>query len=229
MRILLIEDDKDLCELVSKQLDNKGFTTDICNDGEDALFYAKQQAYDVIILDRMLPGKDGLSIMDEIRHNTIITPVIMVTAMDTVKNRIEGLDAGADDYLVKPFAMEELFARIRALVRRPAAIVHNDLLSFSNIILDVNENMLKSDTTSCILSKRETDLLAFLIINKEQTLTRETLLSRVWGVDSYVTDGNLDNFIFFLRKSLNTVKSKATIKTIRSVGYRLEELNVTSF
>jgi DNA-binding response OmpR family regulator len=223
MRILIIEDDKDLCEIISKQLNRNGFSTDICNNGGDALFYAMKQTYEIIILDRMLPEKDGLTIINEIRSKNITTPVIMVTAMDTLQNRIEGLDSGADDYLVKPFELEELLARIRALVRRPTTIMNSELLSFSDINLNVNEKILASYTASCVLSKRETDLFAFFIKNKEQTILRETLLSRIWGADFFVMDSNLDNFICFLRKRLHTVNSHVTIKTIRAVGYRLEE------
>lgn len=223
MRILIIEDDTDLCFILKNQLEKNNFSCDICNNGEDAMFYALQQTYDIIILDRMLPEKDGLIILNEIRQNNISTPVIMVTAMNTIENRIEGLDSGADDYLVKPFAMEELFARIRALIRRPSNIVNNDILTFSNIKVNINEAILSSDSRNCTLSKRETDLLAFFIKNKNIVLTREMILNRVWGADSSVTDSNLDNFICFLRKRLKVVNSNAKIKTIRGTGYRLEE------
>lgn len=223
MNILIIEDDKDLCCIMKTELQKNNFKVDICNDGDDAFFYTNSQTYDIIILDRMLPNKDGIEILNQMRKNNICTPVIMVTAMDTIQNKIEGLDSGADDYLVKPFVMEELFARIRALTRRPSQIINNSNLSFSNICLNINQNILESDSTSCTISKRESDLLAFFIKNKSQVLTREMILTRVWGADSDVTDSNLDNFICFLRKRLKTVKSKASLKTIRGVGYRLED------
>ena len=221
--ILIIEDDNDLCCIMKTELQKNNFKVDICNDGDDALFYTNIQTYDIIILDRMLPNKDGIEILNEMRKNNICTPVIMVTAMDTIQNKIEGLDSGADDYLVKPFVMEELFARIRALTRRPSQIINNDTLSFSNISLNINQNILESDSAICTISKRESDLLAFFIKNKSQVLTREMILTRVWGADSEVTDSNLDNFICFLRKRLKTVKSKASLKTVRGVGYRLED------
>lgn len=223
MNILIIEDDNDLCCIMKTELQKNNFKVDICNDGDDALFYTNIQTYDIIILDRMLPNKDGIEILNEMRKNNICTPVIMVTAMDTIQNKIEGLDSGADDYLVKPFVMEELFARIRALTRRPSQIINNDTLSFSNISLNINQNILESDSAICTISKRESDLLAFFIKNKSQVLTREMILTRVWGADSEVTDSNLDNFICFLRKRLKTVKSKASLKTVRGVGYRLED------
>lgn len=222
MHILMIEDDESLCLMVEEVFAENGFTTDFCHHGADALFYASKRTYDIIILDRMLPEKDGLSILQEIRANNISTPIIMVTALGTLENRIEGLDDGADDYLVKPFEIKELIARIRALARRPNTIVHQDVLHIANITLNVTENKLYSTHTSCILSKRETDLLAFFIRNKNQVLTRDMILSRVWGPDTFVMDSNLDNFICFLRKRLHMVDSHAKIVTLRSVGYTLE-------
>lgn len=223
MRILVIEDDKELCSILEYQLKKNGIESDCCYTGEDALFYGCKQTYDIIVLDRMLPGMDGITILKELRKQKIATPVIMVTAMGSLNNRIEGLDNGADDYLTKPFEVDELLARIRALARRPVRIENDTELSFSDIILNESKVELIRGGESCCLSKRESDLLAFLIKNKGQILTREMLLSRIWGADSFVTDGNLDNFICFLRKRLRSVHSHATIKTIRSIGYRLEE------
>lgn len=223
MQILVIEDDKELCTILEYQLKKNGMDVDFCYDGEDAMFYVMKQAYDIIVLDRMLPGVDGLTILSKLRNENIATPVIMLTAMDNLKNRIEGLDTGADDYLTKPFEMDELLARIRALARRPVKIENTDALYFSDFCLDVGKMQLIKDKISCSLSKRETDLLSFFIKNKGQILTREILLTRVWGANSFVTDGNLDNFICFLRKRLKAIHSQATIRTVRSVGYQLEE------
>lgn len=220
---MVIEDDKELCVILEYQLKKNGIEVDFCYDGEDAMFYVMKQTYDIIVLDRMLPGMDGLTILAKLRKEKIATPVIMVTAMDDLKNRIEGLDTGADDYLTKPFEIEELLARIRALARRPVKIENTDILYFSDFCLDGGKMQLIRDIESCGLSKRENDLLSFFIKNKGQILTREILLTRVWGADSFVTDGNLDNFICFLRKRLNSIHSHASIKTIRSVGYQLEE------
>ncbi len=223
MRILVIEDDKELCSILEYQFKKNGMELDFCYNGEDAFFYTSKQAYDVIILDRMLPGMDGISILRELRKQKVATPVIMLTAMGSLKNRIEGLDTGADDYLTKPFEIDELFARIRALARRPVKLTITQELCFSDFCLSESKIELIRGDESCSLSKREYDLLSFFIKNKGQILTREVLLSRVWGADSFVTDGNLDNFICFLRKRLRSVHSHATIKTIRSIGYRLEE------
>jgi DNA-binding response OmpR family regulator len=223
MRILVIEDDKELCSILEYQMKKSGMEVDFCHDGEEALLYGTKQTYDVIMLDRMLPGMEGISVLEKLRRNKVSTPVIMVTAMDQLENRIEGLDSGADDYLTKPFEIGELLARIRALARRPARLESIDELYFSDFYLNLGKMQLIRGEESCGLSKREGDLLAFFIKNKGQILTRELILTRVWGADSFVTDGNLDNFIYFLRKRLKSVHSNATIKTIRSVGYQLEE------
>lgn len=223
MKLLIIEDDLELCAILEHQLKKKDITADFCNRGDDAAYYYEKQSYDTIVLDRMLPGKDGLSILKEIRRKQIATPVIMLTALDTLQNRVEGLDGGADDYLTKPFEVEELLARIRALSRRTLKIESQDSLAFGDIVLDVSNLTITSGEKQCVLSKRECDLLNFFMKNKGQVLTRETLLTRVWGADSFVTDGNLDNFICFLRKRLKVVESSVNLKTVRGVGYRLEE------
>ena len=223
MYLLIVEDDEDLCSILKYQLKKNNIEADFCHDGEDALFYTGKQTYDIIVLDRMLPGMDGLTILDKLRKQGIATPVIMVTAMDTLKNRVEGLDTGADDYLTKPFDIEELLARIRALARRPAKIENLEQLHFSDFTLDLGTMQLVGEKESCSLSKREGDLLSFFIKNKGQILTRDMLLTRVWGADSFVSDGNLDNFIYFLRKRLKSIHSHATIKTVRGIGYQLKE------
>lgn len=223
MRILLIEDDKKLSAAIARQLEKQGYQIDLCDSGENALFYTNETVYDVIILDRMLPVLDGLSILEIIRKKGILTPVIMTTALDGISDRIDGLDAGADDYLTKPFAIEELSARIRALCRRPKAIQKEKLLQFSNLTLDSKNKLLSTPEKSCCLSKKETELLEFFIQNKGQTLEREQILSRVWGPDTFATNGNLDNYISFLRRRLKLVNSSCRITTIHGIGYRLEE------
>lgn len=224
MRILIIEDNKDLCDSMCYQLQNEGYVTDTCYSGEDALFYAFKQSHDMIILDRMLPVLDGLTIIKKIREKNINIPVIMVTAMDGLHDRIDGLDSGADDYLVKPFAIEELLARIRALQRRPQKIQQTEILLFSNLELDLNKLSIKTEKKSCTISKRESELLEYFMRNSKQPLTRDKILSHVWGPDHFVEEGNLDNYIHFLRRRLKSVSSKAQIKTIHRVGYCLEEI-----
>ena len=224
MRLLIIDDDAALCEALTIQLKNSGYEVDSCLTGEDALFYALQNSYDVILLDRMLPAIDGLTLLQTIRKNGIHIPVIMMTAMSRISDRIEGLDSGADDYIVKPFDTMELMARIRALARRPAAIGSVDTLSFSDLTLNVKQQELSSGGHTLSLSKRETSLFEYFLRNKDQILSRAMLLSHIWGPDSEVEEGNLDNYIHFARKRLKTLKSRVQIKTIHGTGYRMEAL-----
>lgn len=223
MRLLIIDDDIALCEALTIQLNASGYYVDSCNNGEDALFYALQNSYDIILLDRMLPTVDGLTLLTTIRKNNIHTPIILMTAMTRVKDRIEGLDAGADDYLTKPFDSLELMARIRALSRRPRSIECSDTLSFSDLTLDAEHKELSTPKSSVTLSKREAALFEYFIRNCNQTLSRAMLLSHIWGPDSEVEEGNLDNYIHFARKRLKSLQSTAKITTIHGIGYRLEE------
>ena len=224
MKILLIEDDKDLCAALSVTLKKEGFDIDISMRGDDAIYYATSTSYDIIILDRMLPVLDGLSLLQHLRKKNITTPVILVTAMSGISDRIDGLDAGADDYLVKPFDVGELLARIRALVRRPRELNNTHTLQFSNFTLNIDLHTLTTESKAVTLSNKETKLLEFLIKNKSQVLTRDQMIERVWGLDTFVEDGNLDNYIYLVRRRLRAANCKAQIKTIHSVGYQLVEL-----
>ncbi|WP_455716667.1 response regulator transcription factor [Anaerosporobacter sp.] len=223
MRILIIEDNKNLCDSISFHLQTQGYNTDICYTGEEALYYVLQHSYDVIILDRMLPVMDGLTILKKIRSNHIAVPVILVTAMDQINDRIDGLDAGADDYVVKPFAIEELLARVRALARRPHHLTETKLLSFGNLTFDAVLQQIQTPTKSCPLAKRESDLLEYFMRHPNQVLHREQIFAYVWGPDNFVENGNLDNYMHFLRRHLHSVKANIVIKTIHNIGYTLRE------
>ncbi len=222
MRLMLIEDDEELIDAIAVHIKKEGYELDICSNGEDAFYYISNYTHDVIILDRMLPGMDGLTICEKIRNQGITTPVIMVTALNGLNDRINGLDGGADDYLVKPFAIEELLARIRALLRRPRSIENSSVLVYGDIELNVDTCIVTCSNNNISLSKREGALLEFFLLHKEQILTREQILNRVWGLDTFVEDGNIDNYIFFLRRRLKAVNSIVSIKTIYGIGYRLE-------
>lgn len=222
MRILLIEDDEKLCEGLIFHLNGEGYITDVCHDGLDALSFIEQCNYDLLILDRMLPSLDGLKLLMHIRNKGITTPVIRLTALSDINNKVEGLDAGADDYLGKPFAIEELLARIRALSRRPIQWESTKQLSTGDITLDLNSFLLTGPSKSCSLSKREAALLEVFLNNPNILLPRNVILSKVWGPYSSVEDGNLDNYIHFLRRRLKTVDSVIKITTTRAIGYTLE-------
>lgn len=225
MRILLIEDDQNLCNGINFHLRTAGYTIDCSYDGEEGLYLILQQAYDLVILDRMLPSLDGITLLKQIRGKNIHTPVIMLTALNGIGDRVTGLDAGADDYLTKPFAPEELLARIRALSRRPTQLESIQYLSFEDVTLDITGQSLTGPTHSCSLSKRENSLAEVFLKNPNTTIPRNVILSRVWGPTTSVEDGNLDNYIHLLRRRLHTIGSSLQIKTVRFIGYRLEATN----
>ncbi len=222
MRILLAEDDKDLNKALTWQLTGQGYNVDSCYDGEEALYYGNQNIYDVILLDRMLPYHEGTEVLAALRGKSIAAPVILITALGTLQDKITGLDLGADDYLVKPFDFEELLARIRCVTRRSLLLnAQPNLLTYHDITWAGKEMCLTGPTGSSTLSKREGELLESFLHTPEQILSRETLLLKVWGPDSDVEGGNLDNYVHFLRRRLKTVGSSLQIKTIRGVGYGL--------
>lgn len=227
MRILLVEDDEQLNKNLAFKLEEEGFTVDTCFDGEEACFYGEQNIYDLILLDRMLPHMEGTEVLTLLRKKKITTPVILLTALGTLSDKVTGLNLGADDYLVKPFAFEELLARIRSIGRRPYTynLNYNDTLTVSDIIWYNQEGCLQGPSGSCTLSKREAALLETFLRRKDQTLSRSTLLLKVWGPDSDIEEGNLDNYIHFIRRRLKGVGSKLQIKTIRGIGYCLLEGN----
>ena len=225
MRLLLIEDDESLCLSLSYQLRQDGFAPETCHDGEEGLLWARQQGYDLILLDRMLPGMDGLTLLRQLRREGIHTPVIFLTALGQLSDKTGGLDAGADDYIVKPFAYDELLARIRCVLRRPAMLSGRNLLRYGDVTYDPGSLTLRRGTASTALSKRLGDLLELFLRNPGQTLPRQTILLRVWGMETEVEDGNLDNYTYFLRRSLRKVGSTLRLTTVRGIGYRLEEGN----
>ncbi|GAB6103776.1 response regulator transcription factor [Blautia glucerasea] len=223
MNILMIEDDKELCEAVSFRLEQEGFSVTSCHDGEEGLYYMQESPFDLVILDRMLPHMNGIEVLKEARSRQIRTPVLMLTALGELNDRLTGLNGGADDYMVKPFAFEELLARIRCLLRRPA--VYQDSvksISLGDVSFVPETRTLSSREKTCTLSSREGELMEVFLRNPGQTLPRQLLLSRVWGLEADVEEGNLDNYIHFLRRRLKTVESTLQIRTVRGIGYQLE-------
>lgn len=202
MRILLIEDDIKLGNNIKAALDQANYQLDICYTGSDGILYASAQPYDAIILDRMLPDIDGMTILQSLRKKGIQTPIILETALDGINDRIDGLDAGADDYIVKPYNIHELMARIRALARRPGRIDISPVLKAWDMELDPPKHELNYQGTTLSLSKKETELMSFFMRNTNQTLPRTLILSYVWGIESDVDEGNLENYIYFIRRRL---------------------------
>ena len=222
MQILIIEDDKDLAQLTQLALEKENFTVDVCPDGAEGLYYMQENLYDLVILDRMLPSMNGTQILKEARQAHISTPVIFLTALGELEDKVTGLNYGADDYMVKPFAFEELLARIRSILRRPGKWGDLNLLKLGDISFDPECGRLTNGSKECTLSGRESALLEIFLRNPGQVLPRPLLLSRVWGLDSDVEDGNLDNYIHFLRRRLKSVDSTLSLKTVRGVGYQLD-------
>lgn len=222
MRILMVEDDKALCEVLRPMLEAASFRADFCYNGTDGLALLSGGAYDVCILDRMLPGLDGLSLLRAARMGGITTPVLMLTALSGIGERVDGLDAGADDYLAKPFDTRELLARLRALTRRPGTLSEPTLHS-GDLQLCPGELSLSGPKGSVQLTKRECDLLETLLRSPGRLHSRSSLLAQVWGPLAEVEDANLDCYVHFVRRRLQTVGSAARIITVRGSGYRFEE------
>ncbi len=225
MKLLLIEDDRSLCTVISRELQRNGHTVDCCYDGETAMLYALNldYGYDLAIIDRMLPIVDGLTVIKAMRKKQISIPVIIITGMSELNDRIIGLDGGADDYLVKPFHLQELLARIRALTRRSPSLQCADTFSFGDLTLHYSVRKLSCMEKECSLTAKETELLSVFLKQPENVFTREQLVLKVWGSDADIESGNVDNYISFLRKRLRELKSNCVIRTIYGTGYRLED------
>ncbi len=220
MRILIIEDDTSLTELLSYGLEEDGFSVDICHDGLEGLTLALQNLHDIILLDRMLPGLSGEEVLKRIRLQTVATPVIFITAIGESIEKINGLDLGADDYVVKPFDIGELLARIRSVMRR--TYKHSSaLLEFGDIRFCEKESKLIHLDNILILPKREGELMAYFFRNPSQVLTRSQIISSVWGPDTEIEDGNLDNYIYLIRRKLDRLDTNVHIVTVHRQGYCL--------
>jgi len=220
MRILIVEDDQDLSRALAYRLKKEQIEVTLCADGPSGLSVAEMHPFDLIILDRMLPGMEGVSILERVRGQGNTTPVLLLTAMDGVQDRVVGLDAGADDYLVKPFAMDELMARVRALARRGSSWNPFHIVEAGDLTLDVERLTLSCANRSITLSKRECGLMEYFMKNPGQTLTRGLILDRVWS-DAFVEESSLEAYVHFLRRHLKEIRSGCVIHTQRGVGYRL--------
>ncbi len=221
MKLLLAEDEFAMADAVEDILTYHNYIIDSVDNGIDALHYARSEHYDGIILDIMMPGKDGLTVLKELRHLGIHTPVLLLTAKSDVADRIEGLDLGADDYLPKPFVMEELLARVRAMLRRREEYTP-DVLRCGNISLSLANKTLSGPEKSLLLSKLEYQLMELLMLNQGQYFSSEKILERVWGYDTEAELGVVWVYISYLRKKLSELKADAEIKSRRGVGYTLE-------
>jgi DNA-binding response OmpR family regulator len=223
MRVLVIEDDKRLAEMVRKMLVTERYTVDLIHDGAEGMELALRDIHELAVIDWMLPGREGPSIVRAVRKNHIPMGILMLTARSQVEDRVKGLESGADDYLVKPFAMDELLARLRSISRRfnpEAADVME--LRVGNLVMDMRMHTLRRGDTAIDLSRTEWDLLEYLVLHPKQTLTRQNILDHVWSYEGGVKEDLVDVYISYLRQKLNVPGMGDPIFTVRGVGYRLD-------
>lgn len=221
MNILVVEDERNLADAICRILEDEGYNAEAAYDGKAGLAYAESCMYDAAILDVMLPGMDGFEIVRELRRAGSELPVMMLTAKTSTADKVEGLDCGADDYMTKPFEAPELLARVRALTRRKGEMVI-DTLTFGDLTLDLSSHDLVCGEQSVHLSKREFDVLQMLMKGTNRIVSKQDLLTRVWGTDADASENSVEAYVSFLRKKIRHFKSKVEITTLRMLGYRLE-------
>jgi len=220
MKLLLIEDEKDLTRTLKKGLKEAGYNVDVAYDGESGVFMAVSGEYDCVILDFKLPKKDGLEVCREIRRNKISTPILMLTVVDAVDMKVKCLDAGADDYLTKPFSFSELLARIRALTRR--AKTASSSIQIADLVINPISRTVMRGGKKIYLSPKEYDLLYYLAINQNKVLTRMEIAENVWGINFDTGTNYIDVYINYLRNKIDKGFDKKLIHTVRGVGYVLK-------
>lgn len=220
MQALIVEDDVRLASALARILNENGYVTDVVHDGQDGYDYASSGIYDVVILDVMLPRKNGCQVVEELRRARIDTPVLMLTARSEIPDKIEGLDSGADDYMTKPFSPAELLAHLRALTRRQGQVVF-ERIEAGDLSLNIESRDLSCNGKSIALSFKEFELARILFSNPGQIVSKDTLISKVWGVESTAVDNNVEAYVSFLRKKIRFLGSGVSIDTIRKAGYRV--------
>ncbi|MDR1795121.1 MAG: response regulator transcription factor [Erysipelotrichaceae bacterium] len=221
MKILYVEDEKYMAKALAQVLKKHNYSVDLAFDGESGLDLALSGLYDIVVLDIMLPKRDGISILEEMRGQKLETPVILLSAKSELEDKVKGLDSGADDYLPKPFASEELLARLRALGRRKSLVVSQDVLEFGDIELNYNTLDLRGPLSSFHLTLKESQLLELLILNQGRAIATDTIIEKLWGWDSDTEDRHVQVQVAFVRKKLSLCSKLVKIVTVRGVGYRL--------
>ena len=222
MRVLVVEDEKRITDSIKSGFEQESFAVDVAYDGDHGYDMAASEDYDVIVLDLMLPGMDGMEICTTLRDEGNHTPILMLTAKGDIKNRVEGLNSGADDYLPKPFSFDELVARVKALARRPKEST-GTVLSVGNLELNTLNYEVKREGKIIDLSKREYSLLEFLLRNKSKTLTKDQIIEKVWNFDADVLPNTVEVYIGYLRNKIDKPfpDSPPLIKTVRGFGYKI--------
>ena len=225
MRVLIVEDERRLADALAAILTEQKAVVDAVYDGRDGLDYARGATYDVIILDVMLPRMNGFEVVRTLRAEHIATPVLLLTAKDEISDKVEGLDNGADDYMPKPFAPEELLARVRALARRQGEVVL-ETLTFDDLSLSIADHTMACGSRSVRLGFKEFEVLKLLMMNPRMVMPKESLINKVWGAESGAEDNNVEAYISFLRKKFFYLGSQVKINAVRRVGYQLEGVTV---
>lgn len=225
MKILIIEDEYSLADAISETLKKQNFITNIITDGEEGENEALTGAYDLILLDIMLPNKNGFKILESLQREKIETPVIILTAKSEIYDKLNGLENGADDYITKPFHMKELIARVKVVLKRKNGVKDLGVIQYEDLSLNLRNGKISCQNNEMTISGKELELLEILMINKKQTISRETLANKIWGYNSDTEYNNVEVYISFLRKKLKLLKSKVEIKTVRGIGYILEVQN----
>ena len=221
MNILIVEDEKRLASALKQILTEQKYMADVVYDGDEGLDYALSGIYDLIILDVMLPCRDGFEVAQELRKNKIETPILMLTAKDTIADKVTGLDRGADDYMTKPFAPEELLARIKALTRRRGEVILDEE-DFGDFNFNASTSTLTKGAKSVHLNFKEAEILKLLIANRDIIISKDDIITKVWGYDSDAGSNNVEAYISFLRRKLKFINSSTEIKAVKKMGYRLE-------
>ncbi len=218
MRILIVEDDKILAKTV-EQCIGKRYEVDHAYDGEEGLLYAKQEIYDAIILDIMMPVMNGYELLEKLRNDKIYTPVLILTAKDGINDKVNGFRLGADDYLVKPFNTEELVVRLEALIRRSSGNYTQNVIEYKGLSLDLNSRKIYAEGKEIMLQGKQFDMLEYLINSKNTIITKEQIFDKIWGFDSETTTNVIEVYASGLRKELKKIGYDKYLKTIRGVGY----------
>ena len=222
MKILIIEDEYSLADAISETLKKENFMTNIITDGEEGEDEALTGIYDLILLDIMLPNKDGFKILESLQREKVETPVIILTAKSEIYDKLNGLENGADDYITKPFHIKELVARIKIVLKRKSDAKDLNIIQYEDLSLNLRNGKISCNNNEMTINGKELELLEILMINKQQAISRETLADKIWGFNSEAEYNNVEVYISFLRKKLKLLKSKVEIKTVRGIGYSLE-------
>lgn len=218
MRILVIEDEKGIADVIANKLRQAEYVVDVCYDGLDGYYDARSGVYDLIILDIMLPNMDGREILEKLRQEKVASKIIMLTALATTRDKINGLENGADDYLTKPFHLDELLARVKVQLRSGEAGAN---LEYNGVRLDLVSANLQHDEASVTLSAKEVQLMELFLGNPEQVFQQEYIYGKIWGVDTDLESNSLEVYISFLRKKLRAIGAKVKIVTLRGLGYKI--------